>query len=117
MLCCCHTVDVSRRLWACEGLIESRCQHSATEYSSDPKHRAGSEGLSQSIACDGAGDSSSQPCVAPLLKATSDLFTSQKTRAGKVIHIRCGERFRELSSRMMNNFGLAIRAGVRGETR
>jgi hypothetical protein len=42
------------------------------------------------------------------------LFTGFIVRDAKLFTIGCGERFRRLSSPLVNNFGKAIRVRVRG---
>ena len=69
-----------------------------------PKHRAGSESLSQCILRQGQGNSSSQLCVTPLWEAKTQLFTSQKFCRAKVIHNRLRGEESKLSSPAMNNF-------------
>jgi hypothetical protein len=53
--------------------------------------------------------------VTPFGGAKSVLFTSIKFAAAKVIHRRLRRGEVELSSPPVNNFGRAIRAGVRGK--
>jgi hypothetical protein len=81
----------------------------------EPKRRAGSESLSQDVAPCGLGNSSSLPGVTaePVAPKVS-LFTAFIARDAKLFTIGCGRSLQRLSSPLVNNFGKAIRVGVRG---